>query len=93
MIKNKHEYITSFEAAAIIGVSPAYIRELICQGKIKAEKFGHNWIIRKSAISHVKRQRHSRKKDLTNGRNKQQFNACRKSVAVSKGNVKINRFA
>ena len=51
MIKDK--YLTSKEVAKILGYVPAHIRRLIIQGKIKAEKIGHTWLISSKAISHI----------------------------------------
>ncbi len=61
MIKNKSIYMTSKEAATILGVTPDHIRKLIAQGKIKAEKLGHNWIMDAKSLKKVKRIRFPRK--------------------------------
>lgn len=57
MLISKDKYLTSFEAAKILGFTPDHVRQLILQGKIKAEKIGHNWIMSPKAIAHIKRQR------------------------------------
>lgn len=67
-MKLKHnDYLTSKEAAAIIGVSHDHIRRLIRDGKIKAEKLGHNWLIQRVVAKKIKRQRFPRKKEKKNG--------------------------
>lgn len=57
MIKNKECYVTTKEAAAQLGFTSDYIRRLILQGQIKAEKMGTYWLIRIKDLSHIKRQR------------------------------------
>ncbi len=63
MIKNKGLYLTSAEIAKESKFSEDYIRKLINNGTIKAEKLGRNWIIRKDQIKHISRQRFPRTKD------------------------------
>jgi len=60
MIRNKSSYVTSAEAAEIMGFSPDHVRKLIIRGKLKGEKFGRNWIIHKKELLKVKRQRFPR---------------------------------
>lgn len=67
MIKNKDNYLTSSEAAKSLGFSHDYVRKLILQGKIKAEKLGRNWIINKKNINKICRQRFPRIKESGNG--------------------------
>ena len=55
MIKGK--YLTSAEVAKITGFSPDHIRRLILQGKIKAEKCGHSWLVAQKELKTIKRQR------------------------------------
>jgi len=55
--------ITTSLAAKMLGFTPDYIRRLILDGKIKAEKLGHNWVFTEAAIKHVKRIRFSKKED------------------------------
>jgi excisionase family DNA binding protein len=57
MIKNRANYLTSFEAAEVLGFTPDHVRKLIARGKIKAEKLGHIWIIHKKSLHKVRRQR------------------------------------
>jgi len=57
MIRNKSSYVTSAEAAKIMGFSADHVRKLIIRGKLKGEKFGRNWIINKKDLLKVKRQR------------------------------------
>lgn len=62
MIKNLNKYLTSFQAAKKLGFSPDYIRLLIKQGKIKAEKLGQNWLIENRQIRNITRQRKPKNK-------------------------------
>ena len=58
MIRNKNEYLTTTEAARLLGFTPDHIRRLISQGIIKAnEKLGNSWLISHKAIANVKRRR------------------------------------
>jgi len=61
-IQTKSKLLTSAMAAKILGLSPDYIRRLVLQGAIKAEKLGHDWLMTEKAISHIKRKR--QKKEL-----------------------------
>lgn len=63
MIKNK--YLTSAEAAKLLGFTPDHIRRLILTNKIKAEKVGHNWLICPNHLKKIKRQRFPREKVIT----------------------------
>ncbi len=65
MMKNK--YLTSAMAAEIMNISPAYVRRLILDGKIKAEKMGHDWILRTIDIKKFARTRINKKKESENG--------------------------
>lgn len=60
MTKN-NDYITTFQAAELLGFSPDYIRRLIVKDKIKAIKMGNNYLLRPNDLVGIKRQRHSRK--------------------------------
>lgn len=60
---NRNKLITSAMAAKILGFSPDYIRRLINEGKIKAEKLGHDWLVTEKAIAHIKRQRFPKEKE------------------------------
>lgn len=60
---HKHKLITCKMAAAQLGMSAEYIRRLIMDGKIKAERLGHDWLMTPKAISHIKRQRKSSTKE------------------------------
>jgi len=63
MIRNKANYVTTQEAANILGFHPDYVRRLILQGKIKAEKLGQSWLIREKDLAKVTRQRFPRHKE------------------------------
>lgn len=69
MKRTNDNWVTTSQAARLIGFHPDYVRRLILSGKIKATKLGRNWVIRESILGKVKRQRFPRtvKKDLTNG--------------------------
>jgi excisionase family DNA binding protein len=68
MIKNKANYVTSAEAAELLGFSRDHVRKLIIQGRIKAEKLGRNWIIEKKNLDKISRQRFPRiKENVDNG--------------------------
>lgn len=58
MIRKTSDYLTSLEAANILGFTPDHIRKLIASGKLKAEKLGHNWLIKMKDLSKIKRKRH-----------------------------------
>lgn len=70
MIKNKSRYLTSHQAAIQLGFTPDYIRRMIAQGRIHAEKLGTSWLIDIRQLRKIKRQRFSREKDSENGSNK-----------------------
>jgi excisionase family DNA binding protein len=46
----KQDYYTTAEAAKVLGVSRIAVFQKIQQGKIKAEKFGRNYLIAKKDI-------------------------------------------
>lgn len=58
-----NKLITSAQAAKQLGFSADYIRHLILEGKIKAEKIGRNWVLYPSAIKNIKRVRSRKVKD------------------------------
>lgn len=58
MIKDK--YLTTPEAAKLLGFSEDYIRHLIYSGKIKAEKIANRWVIKSNAVTKIKRERFKR---------------------------------
>lgn len=59
----KDKFLTSFEAAKLLGFSPDHVRRMIGEGKIKAEKVGHNWIINPKDLKHIKRLRYPKIKE------------------------------
>lgn len=65
MRKNKDKYLTCSDAGVLLGLSADRIRHLILEGKIKAEKMGHIWIMTPQAISHITRQRFPKTKEET----------------------------
>ena len=50
-------------ASKLLGFTQNYIRRLCGEGKIKAFKHGHDWIIEEIALKNIKRQR-KKKKEL-----------------------------
>lgn len=54
---NKGNLYNTAMAAAKVNCTQSYIRQLIAKGKIKAVKFGHDWIMTARALSRIKRQR------------------------------------
>lgn len=43
------EWITTREAAELLGVTDAHIRRLLLEGKLEGHKFGHIWAVRYSS--------------------------------------------
>lgn len=62
MIKNRDNYLTTGEAAKLIGFHPDYVRRLILRGTIKAEKLGTNWLIKTQDMAKISRRRKPRSK-------------------------------
>lgn len=54
---NASNILTTAMAAKILGFTPAYLRRLCAEGKIKAFKHGHDWSMTKASIAKIKRQR------------------------------------
>lgn len=48
------DLMTSKMVAEKLGYTPDYIRRLIMEGKLKATKLGHDWIITPKDIAHLK---------------------------------------
>ena len=44
-MKNLNEYVTTRQAAELLGVNRFWIVRLIAAKKIKATKVGHNWLV------------------------------------------------
>jgi len=71
MTRSRSNLFTVTEAAEIIGFHPDYVRRLILEGKVKAQKLGKNWFLRMFDIAKVKRQRFPRiKGSKRNGKRK-----------------------
>lgn len=64
-MKNQNKLITSAMAAKLSGFSPDYIRRLILDGKIKAIKIGHDYLMLPKDIAHIKRKRFPREDNST----------------------------
>lgn len=62
MIKNREEYLTSAQAALILGFTPGHVRRMIARGKIMGEKIGQTWLTSRKAIAGVKRVRNQKPK-------------------------------
>ena len=54
-------------AAELLNITPAYVRRMINEGKIKAIKMGHDWLLDKKDISHFKRVRQKKDTENDNG--------------------------
>lgn len=52
----KH-YMTSAEAAKLLGYSHDHVRKLILKGKIKGTKLGNNWLLEPQELHRFKRKR------------------------------------
>lgn len=58
MIKHSsHDYLTLKSVSRMVGFSEAHLRRLLTEGKIKGEKIGHNWLVKKSDAKVIKRSR------------------------------------
>ena len=56
-------YLTTAEAAAMIGISPAHLRRLLVAGKVRGVKFGQrNWMIARADLEGVGRLRKAKAK-------------------------------
>ena len=74
MLKSPNKYVTSAQAAKLLGFSTDHIRNLINKGKLKASKFGRNWIIERKELLTVSRQRFSRiRENAVDGNNKRKL--------------------
>ena len=65
MTPRRNRLITTKVAAELLGVSQDYIRRLCLDGKIKAEKIGHDWLLYERSLADIKRKRAL--KDKKNG--------------------------
>jgi excisionase family DNA binding protein len=55
MLRDK--YLSTQEAAKLLGFTADHIRRLILQDHIKAEKIGNSWMIKPKDIANIKRRR------------------------------------
>jgi excisionase family DNA binding protein len=61
VIERDNQMLTTQEAAEIAGVSDAYIRQLLIEDKrLHGEKFGRQWMIRRSELDRWLGQRKER---------------------------------
>jgi excisionase family DNA binding protein len=44
------EWLTTTQAAQLIGYHPEYVRQLVKAGKIEAQKIGRDWLIQRSKL-------------------------------------------
>lgn len=49
------DLLTTNEAAALLGVTPVYVRTLIREGRLPAERYGRDWLIARSALLALER--------------------------------------
>jgi len=56
-------------AAEILGYSASYVRRLLLKGKLRGERFGHDWIVSTMEVNRFKRKLEQIKleKELING--------------------------
>lgn len=54
---SKRKLLTTAMAAKQLGFTADWVRKLIIDGKIKAEKLGHDWLIKEQDIKNVSRKR------------------------------------
>ncbi len=50
MTRKIDDLLTTKMAADLLEFTPCYIRRLISQGRIKAEKFGNGWVMSARAL-------------------------------------------
>lgn len=61
MRKSKFSQIFSTKMAAdYLGFTPDYVRRMIMDGKIKATKIGHDWMVHEKDLKDIKRVRFPR---------------------------------
>jgi excisionase family DNA binding protein len=60
---SKSKLLTCNDAAKLLGFTPDYIRRLILDGSIQAEKMGTTWVMSEKAIAHIKRKRRYKPKE------------------------------
>ena len=62
MVFNREEYLTVPEAARYLQVNEETIRRNVRSGRLKAEKIGNQWFIRKNDLSSFEDVQNSRTK-------------------------------
>jgi len=62
--------LTATEAAEESGFSRDYIRKLCANGTLKGEQFGKTWVLNKSELRKLRRQRHRRETEDADGSEK-----------------------
>lgn len=61
MLRRKAKYISTLDAAKLLGFSHDHVRNLLRKGVISGLKVGKFWIVNTKDIQDVKRRRHPRK--------------------------------
>ena len=67
MTRNKTGFLTCAEVADQLGFTADHVRQMVINGRIKAERAGHIWLIRPRDIAHIKRVRHPKPKEAEHG--------------------------
>jgi len=44
------KYFTTVHAAQLLGVTPSRVRQLICEGRLKSEKYGRDHLIKEEEL-------------------------------------------
>ena len=47
------EYVGTKEAAAILGVNPSRVRQLLAEGKLEGVKIGRDWMLARSDVERL----------------------------------------
>jgi excisionase family DNA binding protein len=48
-------WITTSEAAALLGVTSIRVRQLIAEGRLKAKKFARDWMVDQKSVARFER--------------------------------------
>lgn len=60
MAKPPQDLLSVVEAAALLGVTDARIRQYISEGRLQAQKVGHAYVLRRGDAEKFKPQKHGR---------------------------------
>jgi excisionase family DNA binding protein len=61
LMKSHNDYLTTREAAALLGIRPNGVVQLIRHGRLPATKLARDWRIERQAVEQFTRQRPGRK--------------------------------